>query len=150
MSTAGPLLTVLRQLHAEEQELADDLAKRRAAALILRQRLRIALFELKPQAASQGSPPQLSAFGRKRKKKKKNQRLPNPTADSQQKLCEVFLSTSIARSMPPKVCSWSRNPRRVSIAPPQKTYESQGKQLGADAYAQQRSEPANLVSAAMS
>jgi peptidoglycan hydrolase CwlO-like protein len=37
----------LTDLHAEEAELAEDLAQRRAAAVVLRQRLRVALLDAK-------------------------------------------------------------------------------------------------------
>ena len=37
----------LEEYHEQERELADDVAKRRAASLILRQRLRLALLDAK-------------------------------------------------------------------------------------------------------
>lgn len=63
----------LELLHDEERQLADDLAKRREATLILRQRVRSALVELR--------------------------RAKEPSPDLQEAFTRIFASTSMARSI---------------------------------------------------
>jgi hypothetical protein len=66
-------VAALNQMHEEERLLGDDLAKRREATLILRQRVRSALVELR--------------------------RAKEPTPDVQEAFTRIFVSSSMTRSM---------------------------------------------------
>lgn len=73
--TTANAIAALQEMHDEETQLADDVAKRREAALVLRQRIRLALIELR--------------------------RTKEPTPEVQETFTRIFVSTSMARSFAP-------------------------------------------------